>query len=596
MKVYLELVEGKSAKFWEISVKGSAHTVRFGRLGADGQSKTKRLSSPAAAMASAQTLVQTKRKKGYTEPSTKGSATTKTAAKASARASKQGGGFVASGQFQAALEASFGPLKKVRKPRRPPVGFGEHLSRLPTRLAREVEALFAIQASYQLPALCGLEWGRFVTKPSEYGLETADAIEAEEWFFDEEDIDVVLRSLEVFHDGEFPSILVGERGVYAFEEDPHGLRQVADGLEPFLRVVTSLEASAQGKADPRTAEDLLYKEIYATDDAYEKFFSRTLAQALEHPPEPSAPGPGVIVDRLARLQESLGRSSSSTALEPTLPRGPRDVTSIAPWRKGVVALTLGGGLYVGPRKVSQHPHVCQIAAANSTAWLAAADGLSKSADLEHWETVLGSGTDKQYTRVAVDGDGGVYTVKTSVKRSSELLYSADGRTFELLATSRPDEHVVMLVQGVTGDVLVGSRHGRLSVARDGSLEDTSLRLKGWAWAGCITARGTILVSQRDVGYRSVDGGRTFDRTKINLGQSFPRTLCALPDGRVVAAGDGGRVAVSDNDGRTFDEKIGIPGSSREVYHYFDASCLASNALFLGGFEQPLVKFPIGRKR
>src|SRR5262249_19119120 len=36
-----ELVEGGSSKFWEIQVTGSAHKVRYGRIGAPGAEKTK---------------------------------------------------------------------------------------------------------------------------------------------------------------------------------------------------------------------------------------------------------------------------------------------------------------------------------------------------------------------------------------------------------------------------------------------------------------------------------------------------------------------------------------------------------------------------
>src|SRR5262249_56906863 len=48
-KRYFELVEGNSSKFWEISLDGTDVTVRFGRIGSDGQTKTKSFSDEAAA-------------------------------------------------------------------------------------------------------------------------------------------------------------------------------------------------------------------------------------------------------------------------------------------------------------------------------------------------------------------------------------------------------------------------------------------------------------------------------------------------------------------------------------------------------------------
>ena len=40
-KVYLELSDSKSSKFWEIVLSGADTTVRFGKIGASGQSSTK---------------------------------------------------------------------------------------------------------------------------------------------------------------------------------------------------------------------------------------------------------------------------------------------------------------------------------------------------------------------------------------------------------------------------------------------------------------------------------------------------------------------------------------------------------------------------
>ncbi len=62
-----ELVEGKSSKFWEISRTGCDVTVRFGRIGAAGQTQTKTFADEAAAQAHVDKLVEEKEDKGYTE-------------------------------------------------------------------------------------------------------------------------------------------------------------------------------------------------------------------------------------------------------------------------------------------------------------------------------------------------------------------------------------------------------------------------------------------------------------------------------------------------------------------------------------------------
>jgi DNA ligase-1 len=62
-----EYAEGKSAKFWEISIEGGDVTVRFGRLGTQGQSQTKSFAGADAAARHAEKLIGEKTKKGYVE-------------------------------------------------------------------------------------------------------------------------------------------------------------------------------------------------------------------------------------------------------------------------------------------------------------------------------------------------------------------------------------------------------------------------------------------------------------------------------------------------------------------------------------------------
>ena len=66
-KKRFEFVDGKSAKFWEISVSGCDATVCFGRIGTAGQTQTKTLADPAAAQAHADKLIAEKTKKGYVQ-------------------------------------------------------------------------------------------------------------------------------------------------------------------------------------------------------------------------------------------------------------------------------------------------------------------------------------------------------------------------------------------------------------------------------------------------------------------------------------------------------------------------------------------------
>jgi DNA ligase 1 len=64
-----ELIEGSSSKFWEVARDGCAVTVRYGRIGSDGQAKRKELATEELAQRHADGLIEEKVAKGYRERS-----------------------------------------------------------------------------------------------------------------------------------------------------------------------------------------------------------------------------------------------------------------------------------------------------------------------------------------------------------------------------------------------------------------------------------------------------------------------------------------------------------------------------------------------
>lgn len=62
-----EFCEGRSNKFWEVSVQGTKVIVRFGRLGSQGQTSVKSFPDSQAAWKHADKLVKEKTGKGYLE-------------------------------------------------------------------------------------------------------------------------------------------------------------------------------------------------------------------------------------------------------------------------------------------------------------------------------------------------------------------------------------------------------------------------------------------------------------------------------------------------------------------------------------------------
>jgi predicted DNA-binding WGR domain protein len=67
MKRYFEFVGGSSAKFWEVAQSGSELTVRFGRIGTEGQIQVKTLADADAAARYAEKQINSKLSKGYLE-------------------------------------------------------------------------------------------------------------------------------------------------------------------------------------------------------------------------------------------------------------------------------------------------------------------------------------------------------------------------------------------------------------------------------------------------------------------------------------------------------------------------------------------------
>ena len=62
-----EFVDDKSSKFWEISVTGAQHTVRYGKIGTEGQAQVKEFADAVAAGKAAEKLIAEKTSKGYQE-------------------------------------------------------------------------------------------------------------------------------------------------------------------------------------------------------------------------------------------------------------------------------------------------------------------------------------------------------------------------------------------------------------------------------------------------------------------------------------------------------------------------------------------------
>jgi predicted DNA-binding WGR domain protein len=64
---YVEFRGGTSNNFWEITLSGTRHSVRFGRIGAAGQEAVKEFADESRACQDSEALIRQKLAKGYQE-------------------------------------------------------------------------------------------------------------------------------------------------------------------------------------------------------------------------------------------------------------------------------------------------------------------------------------------------------------------------------------------------------------------------------------------------------------------------------------------------------------------------------------------------
>ena len=65
-----EFTDAKSSKFWQVESSGADFTVTYGKIGTDGQAKTKALADAATAEKEVEKLIAEKIGKGYVEVAT----------------------------------------------------------------------------------------------------------------------------------------------------------------------------------------------------------------------------------------------------------------------------------------------------------------------------------------------------------------------------------------------------------------------------------------------------------------------------------------------------------------------------------------------
>ena len=137
-------------------------------------------------------------------------------------------------------------------------------------------------------------------------------------------------------------------------------------------------------------------------------------------------------------------------------------------------------------------------------------------------------------------------------------------------------------------VLLLNDSGRLYIAADGAVRSTSLRAKSPLYDGCVTPSGTIVVvgpgNSKGSVFRSEDGGKQFKAGKLAVERSV-YSIDALPDGRLIAGGEGDTILVSYDDGKSFQN---LPHAIKSKQS-FGVACAYDGGVCLGSMLQALVR-------
>ena len=152
--------------------------------------------------------------------------------------------YVASGTFKSDLEAALGrALARKDEPEEREDWLDDQLAMLPKPLAAEVDALFTLYSTYDVPDLCKLQSGGFCSVPAQHD-ESRETV-LEDWFRgDERATDVAMTSVEIFRASGSPSVVVSGNGLGAICEDPWGYDAFSCSLEEFLKMLIQADAVA----------------------------------------------------------------------------------------------------------------------------------------------------------------------------------------------------------------------------------------------------------------------------------------------------------------------------------------------------------------
>lgn len=252
---------------------------------------------------------------------------------------------------------------------------------------------------------------------------------------------------------------------------------------------------------------------------------------------------------------------------------------------------------LGAGKVADHTDA--VLAVGTEVWICGKGGVQRSTDQgRSFQPVAmpkgleaGAYSSPTFGGIARDATGAVWVGGYN----GQGFTSTDCRRF--VQVRGLDDANVNAVVPLGEGVLIASDNGRLYFGKAGKVQATSLRARSGLHDACVTPRGTLVVvghgDSKGSIYRSEDGGQSFAQVKHGLNKAL-YCIAALPDGRLIAGGREATIAVSYNDGKSFQRvphpklaiAIGVYGGKERELTF---ACAHDDAVYLGNPFQHLVR-------
>jgi hypothetical protein len=151
-----------------------------------------------------------------------------------------------------------------------------------------------------------------------------------------------------------------------------------------------------------------------------------------------------------------------------------------------------------------------------------------------------------------DDHGDLWVAGSHEEGETYVAISSNDRTFRKVPLE--DQLGLGRLRASTHGILIPSQRGRVWLGKGGEIHPTGLRASAAVMDVFASVSGALLAVDRDSkAYRSENVGKTWKSARVPRNAGPLQGIGQLPDGRLLIVGKAGFMALSDDDGKTFEE-------------------------------------------